>query len=193
MKKAKAKRRLSKRSLRLALLLLIILVGVVLALSHEWIRQAYYKHKVTTALNSENKKLVDPLTALGFKDVKYKTECSHYPKYGYDGTPLTCSAEMQSYMVFDTQASKDQAVSAAEKISALLKQNGWQQGNYELGKWFKDNTSGIDYNPDAYHYKTFGNIFCMFDFFEAYSNPKPPAASAEFRCTSPKDHPPGVD
>ncbi len=187
------KSRLSKN--RVVLLTFIILAAAIALFlvfgGVDKTKKAYYGYKSRSALSNESRKLGDPLRALGFTNIEGgKSICQHMEKAGYTGKPLDCTTELKSYVVFADDASKTKAIGAAEKLSSSLKQNGWQQGNYEVGKWFKDVLNKVDYNPDAYHYKYFGNTFCVLDFFVAYSNPKPPAVNADFRCTVPEIHPP---
>ena len=154
-------------------------------------QRVYYGYKSQQALNNENQKLGEPLKALGFTNIEGgKGVCQNIEKAGYTGKPLDCTATFKTYRVFNDQASKDRAITAAAQLSTLLKQNGWHQGNYEVGKWFKDVLNHVDYNADAYHYKYYGNTFCMLDFFVAYANPKPPAVNVLFSCTDPEKHPP---
>jgi hypothetical protein len=178
----------------LAALLVILLAtaAVFMALGGvENAKKVYYGYKTRSALSKENKDLGEPLKALGFTNIEGgKSICEHIEKFGYTGKPLDCTAILKSYQVFSDETSKTKAVTAATKLSSALKQRGWKQGNYEVGTWFKDVMSGVDYNADAYYYKYVDKTFCVLDFFVAYSNPKPPAVSVQFRCTVPEIHPP---
>lgn len=156
------------------------------------IKRIYYGYKVRAALDAENQKLKEPLKLLGFTNIEGgDSTCEYAEKYGYPGLPLDCRADLRSYMVFNDEAQKERTISAAEELSKLLEANGWKRGSsdYEISKWFKDVTSGTDWNADAYHYKYFDNTYCVLDFFVAYSNPKPPAVNAVFLCNTPELHP----
>ena len=178
----------------LAALIAVVLIGVYLFFrldGPEKVRRMYYGYKSRSALSSENEKLGEPLRAIGFTNIEGgNSVCQYIQKYGYQGNPIDCTAELKSYQEFNNEASKNQAVNAAQNLSTALKENGWQQGHYEVGKWFKDVTTGTDWNPDAYHYKYFDKTFCVLDFFVAYANPRPPAVQATMRCTTPEEHPP---
>lgn len=183
----------TKKYLLLGILgVLVVFIGLFLLFDGvNDTKRIYYGYKSRVALSDENKKLGDPLKALGFTDTEGgNSVCEYIEKANYEGRPLDCTAELKSYQEFSDDSAKNKAISASESLSESLKQNGWQQGNYEVGKWFKDVLNGVDYNPDAYHYKYFGNTFCVLDFFVAYSSPKPPAVNAMFRCTVPETHPP---
>jgi hypothetical protein len=189
----KTKKRLSGK-LYLFIGLVVILAAaaaILLALnSPRKVREFYYGHKVKTAMDKESNKLGDPLKSLGFTDVKTRSSCKYYPKSGYQGNPLTCSVEKQSYKVFADEASKGQAIAAAQKLNVLLNQKGWHQGSTHVAKWFDGMVHKVDYYPDAYNFKYTGDMYCVLDFYEAYSNPKPPAASVVYTCTAPEKHPP---
>ncbi|MEO6761103.1 MAG: hypothetical protein ABI220_01850 [Candidatus Saccharimonadales bacterium] len=179
-----------------SLLSIILAVVIILALFFTLggvskIKKIYYGHKSRSALSSESKKLGDPLKSLGFTDIKGSNSlCQYTHKANYSGKMLGCITELKSYTVFPNKTSKDSAILAASKLSAALEKDGWHRGNYEVGEWFKDVLNGVDYNPDAYQYKYSGNTFCVLDYFVAYSNPKPPAVSVTFSCTTPEIHPP---
>jgi hypothetical protein len=200
MKKSKTKtsaknKKHSLKKLHLYIVLVAILAAAAVLLlamnTPKKVKEIYYKHKVESAMASESKKLGDPLKTLGFTDVKTKSSCNYYPKAGYQGNPLSCVVEKQSYVVFGSNDSKNTANTAAANLSTLLNQNGWKQReDLKVDKFFKGVTSKVDYYPDAYTYKYFGNTLCVLDFYEAYSNPKPPAASVVFTCSSPESHPP---
>jgi hypothetical protein len=187
MKKPKRSRLPSKKTLIIILFILVIGIAVFVGLKGvESTKRLYYNYRVRSTLARENKKLGEPLKALGFTDIKGgKPVCYSLEAYADQAARLSCSTELQSYAVFSDDASKSRAISAAEQLSAKLKQNGWEQGNYEIGTWFKDVLNGVDYNPDAYHSKYFGNTFCVLDFFVAYSNPNPTAVNVMFNCTIP--------
>lgn len=191
----KTKQKPTKRHILLGALLAVAAASIIfLALGGvNEIKKIYYHNKATSALSTENRKLGEPLKTLGFTDIEQPAPvCQYMKKYGYEGNPLDCTAGLKSYKVFSDDASKSQAINAAQKLSGLLQQNGWHQGDDEdeVGKWFQDVLNGVDYRADAYHYKYFGNTFCILDFFVAYSNPNPPAVNTELRCTVPETHPP---
>jgi hypothetical protein len=136
MKKSKTKtsaknKKHSLKKLHLYIVLVAILAAAAVLLlamnTPKKVKEIYYKHKVESAMASESKKLGDPLKTLGFTDVKTKSSCNYYPKAGYQGNPLTCSVEKQSYKVFADEASKGQAIAAAQKLNVLLNQKGWHQ------------------------------------------------------------------
>lgn len=184
-----------KRIVVASLVFVLVVVVLFLALGGvKTTKRIYYGYKSRTALSNENKKLGEPLKALGFTSIEGgNSVCQYFEKFGYENKPLDCTTTLKSYQVFSDDAAKSRAAEAAGTLSRLLKQNGWQQGNYEVGKWFQDVTNKVDWNPDAYHYKYFDDTFCMLDFFVAYSNPNPPAVNAEMRCTVPEIHPPIFD
>jgi hypothetical protein len=192
--KAKNKKHsIKKLHLYIVLVAFLAAAAVLLLAMHapKKIKEIYYKHKVESSMASESKKLGDPLKALGFTDVKTKSSCNYYPKAGYQGNPLSCVAEQQSYVVFGSSDSKNKVNTAAANLSTLLSHNDWKQReDLKVDKFFKGVTSKVDYYPDAYIYKYFDNTLCVLDFYEAYSNPKPPAASVVFTCSAPESHPP---
>jgi len=188
----KLQKHLTKKKVWAALLVLVA-VGVVLFITLGGVekgKRIYYGYKSRAALSAENKKLGEPLKALGFTKINGgNSVCQYIEKYGYEGRPLDCTTEINSYQVFADEESKLKAVQAAKNLSKTLKQNGWQQGNYEVGQWFQNVLNRVDYNPDAYHSKYFDKTFCVLDFFVAYSNPSSPAVNAVFTCTAPETRP----
>jgi len=190
MKAKTTPKRLSKKQL-LAIGISSILAGAVilfctLGVSTK-IKHIYYEHQARHALSDQNDKLGKPLEALGFTNIQKSTSCEN--SYGSNQI-FNCVTELRSTKVFGDHASQSKAIAAATQLSANLKQNGWHQGNYEVGNWFKDVLNKVDYNADAYHYKYFGKTFCVLDFFVAYSNPQPPAVNAVLSCTTPVLNPP---
>lgn len=168
---------------------LIVLVAVAFAAVLFWAlggveraKTAYYGREVRAALTTENTKLGDPLKTLGFSDIKNKSTCAESDVPAGDSR-LTCSAGKESYTVFQDEAAKTLAITKAKELSNQLKLNGWHQGDYEVSKWFEDVLNNkADYNPDAFHFKDLGEIFCVLDFFVAYSNPATPAIRATIDC-----------
>src|SRR5437763_986815 len=116
---------------------ILVIILVTLGLFLFWgggkdIGRVYYGFKSRQALSSENHKLGQPLKALGFTDIDASESiCQYEQKYGYNGKPLDCTAVLKSYRVFSDDASKASAKAAAQKLSSLLEQDGWQRGNYE--------------------------------------------------------------
>jgi hypothetical protein len=176
--------------LALVVVLASVAVAALAVSTPKKVREAYYAHKVKSSLSSETEKLGNPLKELGFTDIKEQTNCSYYPKMGYQGRPLSCTTQQQSYVVFNSDSAKNKANAAAANLSKLMSQNGWHQDDPSIADWFKGVTNKVDYYPDDYNYKYSDNTFCVLDFFEAYSNPKPPAASVVFTCTTPEIHTP---
>ncbi|HWZ65316.1 MAG TPA: hypothetical protein VNX65_00795 [Patescibacteria group bacterium] len=187
-------KKLSKKTSVILFIALTLTVFVTLFFALDGVNKTtrlYYGYKSRVILLAENKRLGKPLVALGFTNVEGgQPICQYIEKHGYTGKTLDCTAELTGYKTFTDSTSKARAIDAAQKLSIALNKNGWHQGNYEVGKWFKDVLGNVDYNPDAYSYKYSGNTFCTLDFFVAYSNPRPPAVNVKFRCTAPETHPP---
>lgn len=176
--------------------IVLLAVGVVVYSRTEKGRRMYYAYKAQTAFASQNRKLGEPLRALGFTEFQGGvSQCDYIEKYGYDGKTLDCSVVVKSYKVFSDEASKARAVNAAKELSSKLDANGWRRGNYEIGAWFRKVTDGGDSNADAYYhmYNAKSKTFCVLDFFVAYSHPEPSAVSVTFSCTVPESHPPVDD
>lgn len=189
---SRLKVRPTKRNLLISAVVFAVFIALFLSLgSVDRAKRLYYAQKAEASLSDENKKLNEPLTALGFTNIEGgNATCQYMEIAEYSRNTLECTAELKSYAVFSDESSKNKAITASENLSKLLVQNGWQQGQYEVSKWFKDVLNKVDYNPDAYHYKYFGKTFCVLDFFVAYSNPSPPAVNVLFRCTTPQTEPP---
>ncbi len=202
MKKLKDDKSGKGRSVGKRLLLIVPgVVALVLTLGflfRGWVRvtvvpktvTAMYGGSIQHAVDDELNKLQNPLEALGYKNIEKKpVRCVLGYTKGFT-TEINCGVEFSAYYeVSQNEADKANLSKNAEKLQALLQQNGWDgeygdMGDYtSLKKLVSNINNGIDYTPDASYQKDIGSVHCLFDSNTAFSSPKPAAISSHIFCS----------
>lgn len=195
-----------RNGLLIVLAVVLVLGGMYLALDGpQKVSRMVRGYKIRKTFYSENKALGEPLKSLGFTDIQGgQSKCDEPPRdedgnifdeYLKNGDIVfECQVQQNSYRVFgDDKAAKEQLVTAASALKEKMQQNGWKtREDFEMVKWFKDVSGGVDYNPDLYSEKYIEETKtqCTLSFTVAYSKPQPAAINAVFDCISPIDRGP---
>jgi len=189
--------KLKSRKVRVAVGLVLILF-VLLFLSRGWIRmtglprtvKAVYGNSAEEVYKDEMSKLQNPLVLLGYPNVEsYRPGCYTMVANGVK-TQVDCQYNVRVYRVLDTSPESQKTLNTnAQKLQALLQENGWE-GEYSnegqpytsLVKLISGVTSDIDYQPDAAYRKRVGDVQCLFDTNTAFSHPEPAAIATQISC-----------
>lgn len=187
-------RTVSPRLLALVLVLVLLVVGITQFFSHDgpdYIRRLYYARIVRQAYHREFKNLT-ALKDLGLnEDKNIASTCNTQPvAIDDDAVSNVLSCELQSDAYVEVTASNKPAiVAAAKQLDDLIKTSGGTISTNAaptFGQYFADITKGIDYYPDINATFVRDNYSCTISVNVAYSNPKPPAYSVRFGCSSPR-------
>src|SRR5258708_5553966 len=99
-----------QRTVLIGLLIVLVAGGLFWKLrGMDKIRGVYYGYKVSRSFGVENRKLGEPLKAMGFQQIKGGgATCTDTERAGYDKASLYCEVNLQSYRQFGDEKSKNQ-------------------------------------------------------------------------------------
>jgi hypothetical protein len=180
-----------KTFILIALGLILVGGGIGVYVKRSWVQRHYEAYQLKRELSQQIQPLRGSLEALGFTDLKLKSECSYPPadyQSGQPGKVLHCTASISKYIIVGSGSDVTFTLTGgAVQLSKQLDQHGWQQRkDLPTIKWFEAIAKGVDYQPDQLNVKQLDDATCTIDFFTAFSKPAKPAINLVAMCQKPK-------